>query len=142
MSLCFNPSCKPQMFITSTLRKYQSHAFKYTIYMFCFQPFIRLLYPDHIKRKPADQRHRCSLRLRIYLGTAGSWKTLRLTIGSAAAAGFQKRLFQIFLRINVTFLLWSVEPPPPILASKLQLTAAAQYLAPSLFARAPIGVVL
>ena len=78
--------------------------------MFCFQPFIRLIYPDHIKRKPADQRHRCSLRLRIYLGTAGSWKTLRLTIGSAAAAGFQKRLFQIFLRINVTFLLWSVEP--------------------------------
>ena len=135
MSLCFNPSCKPQMFITSTLRKYQSHAFKYTIYMFCFQPSIRLLYPDHIKRK---QRHRGSLRLRIYLGTAGSWKTLRLTIGSAAA-GFQKRLFQIFLRINVTFLLWSVEPPPPILASKLQLTAAAQYLAPSLFARAPIA---
>ena len=109
--------------------------------MFCFQPFIRLIYPDHIKRKPADQRHRCSLRLRIYLGTAGSWKTLRLTIGSAAAAGFQKRLFQIFLRINVTFLLWSVELPP-ILPSKLQLTAAAQYLAPSLFARAPIGVVL
>ena len=103
--------------------------------MFCFQPFIRLIYPDHIKRK---QRHRGSLRLRIYLATAGSWKTLRLTIGSAAAAGFQKRLFQIFLRINVTFLLWSVEPPP-ILASKLQLTAAAQYLAPSLFARAPMS---
>ena len=106
--------------------------------MFCFQPFIRLIYPDHIKRKPADQRHRCSLRLRIYLGTTGDLEDFE-TYDRISRSWFPEETFSDFPADQCHFSPLVGGAAPPILASKLQLTAAAQYLAPSLFARAPIG---